>query len=182
MKLKTTKKILFWAVILAILALGFIYYTPIQNTLSDFLEDQIAILGYYGIFISVFLLELIPQPLISALLPFTTGLLLDLKFFNLLLILLIGSITANYLAYFIGIIYGEKMARYFISEKNYNKSVQWFDKYGMSFMTILALTPLPYFPIMGGIFHMTFKEFTMYAIIPRIFHLVIFSFLIGFII
>src|SRR3989344_4850903 len=84
-----------------------------------------------------------------------------------------------YFAYFFGRVYGEPIARYFVSEKNYLKTKQWFEKYGIKAFFVLALLPLPYFPIMAGIFNIKPRELTIYAIIPRIFHFVIFTYLIS---
>ena len=168
--------------ILVVLLIFFIYliwnYSAIEKWANDFLKSQIETWGYLGVVLSVFVLEFFPQPLLSALVPFTIGLVFNLKTVYLLILLVSISVIANYSAYFVGKYYADTIALYLISKKNYDLSVKWFEKYGMKVMTILALTPLPYFPIMGGIFKMTFKEFTIYAIIPRIFHLLIFSFLI----
>ena len=162
--------------VLAIIIL--IHYNTLYNFSNTFLETQIQNWGYQAIFVSVFILELIPQPLLSGLVPFATGMLFDLSFWVLLCITIIASIIANYTAYFLGIQYGEPIAHFFVSKKNYNRSIVWFQKHGKKSITLLALTPLPYFPIMGGIFKMTFREFTLYAIIPRILHFTIFSYLI----
>lgn len=35
-------------------------------------------------------------------------------------------------------------------------------------MAVLALTPIPYFPILGGLFKMKVSDFIIYGIIPRI--------------
>lgn len=160
--------------ILAGLVIGLVNYDYLSNLAETLLQTQVNELGYYGIMISVFLIELIPQPFLSAWIPFILGSILDLNGIYLILIIVITSIIANYTAYLFGLRYGDSMANFFVSEKNYEKSVKWFDKYGKKSIAILAFTPLPYFPVMGGIFKMTLKEFTIYAIIPRIFHFVIF--------
>lgn len=164
--------------VLAIAILIIINYNYLGNLLSNILENQIKTLGYFGVFISVFILELIPQPFISALVPFTTGLLFGLNLQNLILMMIVGYLTSNYLAYFIGKYYADSIAKFLISKKNYEKSLKWFEKYGKTAITILALTPLPYLPVLGGIFKMTPHEFTLYAVIPRLFHFLVYSYLI----
>jgi membrane protein DedA with SNARE-associated domain len=178
MKEKLSLKIVITLLLLTGLTICLINYNYLSNLIESLLEKQIGNWGYYGIIISVFILEFIPQPFLSALIPFTTGLLFNLNTLGLIITMILTSIIANYAAYFLGRYYGDFTTRFFISKKNYEKSLIWFKKYGKKSITILALTPLPYFPIMGGIFKMNFKEFTLYAIIPRIFHFTIFSCLI----
>ncbi len=156
-------------------------YTFIENILRQYLEDQISTFGYSAIFASIFILESIPQPFLSGLVPLTIGIGFNLTFATLLTLAIISSITANYLAYFIGKHGGDRATSLLIREKNYKKSVDWFNRHGIKTISILALSPLPYFPVMGGIFKMKFKDFTLYAIIPRIFHFIIFSSLIRYI-
>ena len=101
-----------------------------------------------------------------------------LDFFMLLGLTLIAVISSNYLGYFIGKKYSNNIKRYMINKNNYEKSLSWFNRFGNKTITLLALTPLPYFPILGGLFKMKLKEFTIFAIIPRIFHFLIFSLII----
>ncbi len=175
---KRFRRFIFTLLLLVGLIICLLNYNFLSSFAENYLETQIENLGYLGVIFSVFVLELIPQPFLSALIPFTTGLLFNLNAYYLLFMVIVTSIVANYLAYFLGFRYGDSIANFFVSEKNYEKTTKWFDKYGKISITILALTPLPYFPIMGGIFKMTFKEFTTYAIVPRMFHFIIFSSLI----
>jgi undecaprenyl-diphosphatase len=176
--MKRIRSIIITLLILIGLSICLINYSHLSDLAEGFLQEQIANWGYLGIGVAVFILELIPQPFLSSLIPFTIGCLYNLNSFYLITIIILYSIVANYTAYFFGVRYGDPIAKFFVSEKNYKKSIRWFDKYGKKSITILALTPLPYFPVMGGIFRMTFKEFTMYAIIPRMFHFAIFLSLI----
>jgi len=180
MKSHRYEKIFSWIIILILLLLLIINYKAIDSYIGDFLKDIVATWGYVGIFIIIFIFETIPQPFISALFAFSAGLLFGLNFYLLLTLTIISAIIANYTAYALGLYYGESLVKIFITKKSYDKSVKWFNRYGKLSITFLALTPLPYFPVLGGIFKMTFKEFTLYAILPRLFHFVIFSFLISF--
>jgi len=166
------------SLVLILLLIVLINYGRLSESANTFLEGQIRTWGYIGIVVSVFILELVPQPFLSALVPFTTGLLFNLDWLYLIILTVSFGIIANYTAYFIGSYYGDAVAGFFVSRKNYEKSLRWFDKYGKMSITILALTPLPYFPVMGGVFKMTLREFSMYAIVPRIFHFIIFIYLI----
>jgi len=165
---------------LAILAL-FIYalinFGLLQNQLETSLENQILKYGYISIFIIAILLEGLPQPFVSAIFPFITGVVLGLDFKLLLLITIAGAILSGFVAYAIGIIYGKKIAIKIAGKENYQTYHDLFKRYGKLGMTIIALTPLPYFPILAGVFKMNLGDFIRFAVIPRIFHFLIFGYL-----
>lgn len=167
--------VLKWTGVFSVLILGVLNYSPILEFLRVTLEEGILRWGYVGISVSIFILEFIPQPFISSLIPLSSGIVFGLDIHRVLILAIISAVTANYLAYLLGSRYGEKIVKFFISRKAYGKSVEWFRRHGKKSITMLALTPLPYFPIMGGIFKMSTKEFIVYAIVPRIIYLVVFS-------
>jgi len=162
----------------SLLALVLLNYSSFGEEFSDLLGGTIVNWGYYGIFLGVLVLEFVPQPLISALLPVSAGIFFHLDFVYVLVLAISGSVLSNYFAYFLGKKYGAKLVSFFVSKDSYQNAQRWFDMYGNKSILVLALTPLPYFPILGGTFGMNFKEFSLYAVIPRICHFVIFSSLI----
>ena len=161
--------------ILILIGFLFLNYINYEREISNFIEQHLADWGLLGFAIIVFLLESVPQPFLSALAVLFTGTILGFNFIDLFILTIISSVLANYTAYFIGKSLGQSTVGLFISQENYTKSTHWFDKYGKKAISLVALTPLPYFPIIGGIFKMTFREFTTYAIIPRILHFIIFG-------
>jgi len=100
---------------------------------------------------------------------------LNFNVITLFWLTIIGSILANYAAYYLGLSLESSAVKLFVKEENYDKSLSWFNKYGKKSFSLLALSPLPFFPILGGVFKMNFFEFTKYAIIPRIIHYLIFG-------
>lgn len=177
------KKIVFYvsfvsliAIILIIINYG-IFGEALSAELTAFLEKW----GYISAFILAFSIEIIPQPFISSLFVFATGYTLGLTFTKLLIVTMAGAILSNFVAYFLGIRFGVNLTKKIIGEESYENTHVMFKKYGNIGMTILALTPLPYFPILGGLFKMSFRDFLVYAIIPRLFHFAIFSYLIYYI-
>lgn len=172
------KKYFILGTILVLLLILFANHSYLENLINNFFETQIYSWGYFAIFIFIFFLELIPQPLISGLIPFTIGISFGFQYKILLIITLVSAIFANYLAYYIGYFYSDSIALVLVSKENYEKSLDWFSRYGTKIITFLALTPFPYFPVLGGIFKMNFIKFTLFAIIPRIIHFIIFSYII----
>lgn len=171
-KLRTTLLFLGLIILVSLIILNFNYF---EKTISSFIESRLITWGYIGFFFFVFLLEAIPQPFLSALILLVSGSLLGLNFIILFWLTLLSSILANYTAYFLGLSLKESAINLLISENSYRKYLSWFEKYSRKSITILALTPFLYFPIIGGIFKMKLSEFTKYAVIPRIIHFLIFS-------
>lgn len=174
-------KIISWIIGLIILIL-FIYaivnHTVLKNQLRENLELQIETYGYIAVLIFTFILEISPQPFVSGLVPFATGVIFGLNIKILFVYTIIGVIASSLTAYFLGIKFGEKIVITIVGKKNYKKVHDFFLKYGKLGMLLLALTPIPYFPILAGIFKMNPSDFLLFAIIPRICHFFIFGYLI----
>ena len=122
LKNKRNKRLLNTLIIITSLAIPLLFYEKIIETADKILESGIETFGYYGVAITVFIIEFIPQPFLSATIPYIIGIIFGLESFYLIIITIIFAILANYLAYTIGLIYGHDISKYFISETNYNKS------------------------------------------------------------
>jgi len=174
-KLKIASLIL-GLIVLLVFTYSIINFSLLQNQINDSLGNQVQKYGYIAVFILAFILEISPQPFASAIIPYTNGLILGLDFKSLLTVTIVGVILSSLTAYAIGIRYGEKVTIKLVGKENFEKSDKTFKKYGKPGMALLALTPLPYFPILGGVFKMDFKDFLLFAIIPRIIHFLIFGY------
>ena len=165
-------------IVLLVFIYSIINYSLLQNQINDSLGNQVQKYGYIAVFILAFILEISPQPFASAIVPYTNGLILGLEFKSLLITTIAGVIIASLTAYVIGIKYGKRVTVKLVGEENFEKSYDTFKKYGKPGMALLALTPLPYFPIIGGLFKMNFKDFILFAIIPRIIHFLVFGYIL----
>ncbi|MBT4166350.1 hypothetical protein HOE04_04900 [archaeon] len=179
-KLLRTLSFILGLTILALFIYTIINFGFLQNQLEAGLKNQILQYGYISIFLISFLLEGLPQPFVSAIFPFITGVVLGLDFKLLLLITIAGAILSGFIAYAIGIIYGKKIAIKIAGEENYQTYHNLFKKYGKLGMTIIALTPLPYFPILAGVFKMNLGDFIRFAVLPRIIHFLVFAYIASF--
>ena len=171
------------SLILGLIVLGFFIYSIInfavlENQLNDNLQGQVDRYGLIAVFLLAFILEVIPQPFVSSIVPFANGLLFGLDFTGLLIVTLLAIIFSSFTAYFLGIYFGKRLTVRLIGQDNYEKTYEMFRLYGKQGMVILALTPIPYFPILGGVFKMKPYDFVLYAVIPRIAHIIIFSYLV----
>ncbi len=173
------KRILIKVFLAFVLIFVLVNYIAFRNSSQEILQQQIQSWGYFGMFIFVFLLEAFPQPILSPLIPFSIGIILGFDFVFSFVVLLFATIFSNYFAYSIGKKYDRTIVSWFVSNSNYKISSNWFGRYGKIAFTILALTPLPYFPLLGGIYKMSLKDFTIYAVLPRIIYTIFYSSLIG---
>jgi len=165
-------------IVLFFFVYSLINFSLLQNQIEESLANQVETYGYLAVSVFAFILEITPQPFASALIPYSNGLILGLGFIPLLTITIISVISASLVAYAIGIKYGKTITIKLVGEENYEKSYETFKKYGKPGMALLALTPIPYFPILGGIFKMSLKEFLIFAVFPRIIHFLIFGWVI----
>ncbi|TWI73927.1 membrane protein YqaA with SNARE-associated domain [Desulfobotulus alkaliphilus] len=122
--------------------------------------------GYMGIMVFSLLLEVSFQ-LIGPDLFIAVGVVIKMNPFYLLASIITGSFLAGFIGYHLGRVYGEPILHYTLKKQNMMKAINIFQKYGKFGLTILALTPLPYFPILGGIFRLSLKDFMVYALVPR---------------
>lgn len=124
-------------------------------------------IGYFGIFLFAFLLDISFQ-LIGPDVLLLAGAVSNFNMIYVTLAICLGTSLAGFVGYSIGKVYGEPALKFFMNEKRYERLKILFKKYGKFTMTILAISPLPYFPILGGIFQLTPRAFIWYALIPRI--------------
>lgn len=184
MQPKLYKKIRILSLILSLSVLTLLFYSIInysilENQINEALNQDIGKYSYFAIFILSFLLEISPQPFASAIVPFINGLVIGLNYNLLLIITLLGVVSSSFTAYILGLYYGRKITIKIIEEDNYQKYLELFKKYGKFAMTIAAVTPFPYFPILAGIFKMGFKEFIVYAAIPRILYFLVLTYILS---
>lgn len=173
-RFKFKKNIIYFSLLFLVAITCLYHYQSLSNYLDSILHSGIENYHYYAFAGSILFIEFFPQPFLSSWVPFVIGVLFGLNYFNLMVISIVFSIISNYLAFWVGFKFGESVVPFFIGEKNYLKSKKWFDRYGNKSIMFLALTPLPYFPVLGGLFKMTTREFTVYAILPRVVHFIIF--------
>jgi membrane protein YqaA with SNARE-associated domain len=122
--------------------------------------------GYNGILICSFLLEVSFQ-LIGPDVLLATGIVIGMNTYYLLASIITGSLVAGFIGYYLGLVYGNSILNYTLNREKADKAIGIFEKYGKVGLTLLALTPMPYFPILGGIFRLRLNDFIIFALLPR---------------
>jgi|APSaa5957512576_1039674.scaffolds.fasta_scaffold63058_1 uncharacterized membrane protein YdjX (TVP38/TMEM64 family) len=178
-KYRTIKIIsfIFGLIVLALFIYSLVNYKFLQKEINYALGERVEDYGLPAVFVLGFLLEISPQPFASALVPFANGLLIGINFESLLVATLIAVILASLFAYWLGIYLGKPIVIKMVGKEKYDKSDNLFKKYGKAGMAVLALTPLPYFPIFAGIFKMRFADFIIYAVFPRMIHMFVYGYI-----
>ncbi len=178
---KTFKKIsvIFSLIILLIFIFSLINYKVLKKSLDETLSNQVGNYGYFAVFLISYAVEILPQPFVSALVPFANGLVLELEYSFLLIYTLIAVVLSSLTGYAIGLLYGKKFTMKIFGKEKYDKYNRLFKKYGNYAMTIAAFTPFPYLPIVPGVFKMKLKNFILFALIPRITYITVFTYVLS---
>ena len=95
---------------------------------------------------------------------------LTMNIFNpwfVFLLFILSAIIGNLVYFYLGYFSGEKVMRYFDKEKveQYRKL---FKKYGRRSMLIMAISPIPYFPTLAGVFKMSQRRFFLETLPVRL--------------
>jgi len=174
------KKLVKWvnfAVLLLVLALS-IYLTVRYFFLKEELTSNALQMGYIGILIFTFILEISIQ-FVGPDILLISGILAGFNFYYVLMFILLGSVLAGLFAYYLGFIYGRKVLGFLFKEEEFERACRFFEKYGKIAMSIAALTPLPYFPVIAGIFKMKFRDFMLYAVAMRVLRFVVLGYFLN---
>ena len=157
---------------------GLVNYRILDKQISERVEFYVGKYGYYSVFVFSFILEISPQPFIGAVGTVASGLVFGLNFYYLLILVIVAGTLSAITAYAIGRLYGKRIVIKLFGRKNYEKYSLLFKKYGKLAISLAALTPIPYFPVIAGVFKMKAVDFAVYALFVRVIHFVVFSYLL----
>ncbi|MFH1359319.1 MAG: VTT domain-containing protein [archaeon] len=183
-KIRKAKLVRIISFVLGLVVIGvFIYlafrYGYLGKDVESIFGKGVLKYGYVAVFIFSFLLEAAPQPFASSLVPLAIGVLVGLDFEALIAYTLIAVVLASLVSYWVGIFFGKRIVVKIVGKERFLSYELYFQKYGKAAMIILAVTPIPYFPILGGIFKMKFNDFVVYAVIPRIAQVIAYGYVIS---
>lgn len=175
-KLRITVTIL--VVLLLLLVLYHVFFGKVLNqAINQKVENYVSKYGYLSVFVLSYIFEISPQPFVSAVVPIATGIALELNFPILLNWAILSVILSGLTSYLIGETFGKKFVMKFIDESQFKKYDKLFQKYGDAAMAIAAMTPVPYLPMIAGVFKMKISHFLIYGVLVRILHIFIFAWL-----
>jgi len=120
--------------------------------------------GYIGVFIVVFIVDMLPHP-IGPEVAFIQGNILELKLITVTVVALCASIGASFVDYFIG----KFFYSFVVKKEKTDRYTLFYHKHGHYALILAALTPVPYVPFcwLSGSFGYRLDRFIYFAIIPR---------------
>ena len=148
----------------------------------SFLNEEFSSLIYdYGalaLFVISILLDLVPQ-LISPVIALGTGIIAGINVHYAIFATVLGSMLGSVIGFALGKKYMFDIVDILVSEKSIARVTNLTNKYGKVIVPIAAISPLPYLPVFLGAVNFSKKNFVIYGIIPRIFSIIIFGYLIS---
>ncbi|MBI5389766.1 hypothetical protein HZB01_05310 [Candidatus Woesearchaeota archaeon] len=157
----------FWIFVVLVFSFGFMFIFYLQ----EIIKLAVSGYGYLGIFVMSFITDILVQP-VGPDVPLVFGLFTES--FNPLLVLalvLLGSYLALFVAYYIGRDIGAAGIEKMVGTLTYQKLLKS-PSYGLWILFLGALTPIPYVPYFAGLWHLSFRDVLIYAVVPRTIRLV----------
>ena len=141
-----------------------------RDFISNFLIQIVNFLGFTGIFIIAFLLDVIFfQPISPSVFLVLILLSEQYNWVTVFMIISAGSLTGSLLDYTLGRYYGEKIFGIFLSQNKLKDVEKLFKKYSHYGILVGAFTPIPYALVcwFAGMSNVSFKKFIILAPIAR---------------
>ncbi|MCU0642171.1 MAG: VTT domain-containing protein [archaeon] len=158
-------KLLTWMITIGVLVL-FVAGIAYRVNVEEKVQTSIAIYGFVGLFVIVFLFEFIPQ-ILSTYIPVTTALLFGMDPFAVCIISIVASAMGSIPAFEIG----RKASRRFINDvidkRAHRKVERYANTWGKWVVVIAAFSPLPYIPMLFGALKLTRKNFYIYGVLAK---------------
>jgi membrane protein YqaA with SNARE-associated domain len=157
------------AVIVFILALALFLYSLINYTiLEEKISNTIRAYGTISIFVFSFILDFVPQ-YISPHILLVTANFLDMNMFLSISIVIVSSTLGSLAGFGIGSKLKEsKLLVDFIGKKRFKKFETGINQKGKYLVSLAAVSPVPYVPLILGMLHMKRRNFVLYGIVPRV--------------
>jgi membrane protein YqaA with SNARE-associated domain len=153
-------------IIISIIVIAFFIYSVIQYSSLKEEYTQLDESSYFIIFLTTVFLESFPQ-MVPPLLILSSTILLHVSLFKVILIISLASLLGSMLGFSIGSKYMHKALSSLISDEKQVKAKRVIKKYGRLGLLIIAITPIPYFPLIFGAINMSKKDFLFFGAIPR---------------
>jgi len=175
---KLKRRIQIFDIVIALIILGFTIYSLVNyNNFRAGLQTGVQVSGLIGLFFITIFLEFIPQ-FINPLFVLVAAIAAHINVHLAILVTVVASIIGSCLGFQAGKKFGPKYVYILFEQKQIEKTIKFWDKYGKYVVFFGALEPLPYFPIIYGTLDMKWRDFIWFGIIPRIIGLIVPAYLI----
>jgi len=173
--MKKTKLIALLTVLGILVILIFTLVLIFAKTIESQILNLISIYGYFAIFITAFIIDIIAQPL-GPEVAIGAAKLINLNMLFVAIIVSIATTLASIFNYKVG----KLLYPFFHKKKKYKKYFNIYQKYGKYGLLIASLGPVPYVPFcwLSGSFTLPKKQFILFGIFPRIIRIIVVSFIL----
>lgn len=142
--------------------IGILNYAFFEKQVSS----QLAAYGIAGLFFITVILEFFPQ-YITAHVGIVSAALFNINPIQTLLTILSGSILGSLIGFEVGRIYGQEFVKDLIGNKKFKKAEIGINKRGKWIVSLAAISPIPYVPMIIGVLKMSRRKFILWGILPR---------------
>jgi len=177
---KIVKKIEITGVLLSLIIVATIIYGITNiNSIENLVTGNVYYYGILGIIFSAMILDLFPQivsPFVVLAATIVAGLNIPLAIF----LVVLGSTIGATIGFFLGKKYMFVLVGCLVNQKKVEKMTLMMNKYGRWAISLTAMSPFPYLPIVFGMLNLSKRNFIIYGLIPRAIGLTLFGYLISF--
>jgi len=176
---KTIRKVEVFGVLLSLVIIATLIYGIVNiGNIGDTIKEEIYYLGIPGIILSSMFLDFFPQ-LVSPFIVLASAIIAGFNPHLAILFVILGSSIGATLGFILGKKYMFVIANRLISQNKIKKMTLMMNKYGKWAVSLTAISPLPYLPILIGALNFSKRNFIIYGLIPRAIGLTIFGYLIS---
>jgi len=123
--------------------------------------------GLGVVFLLAIFLDVFPQYLSVHMLLIMAGI-ANLNIWLVGSVVTVGTFFASIIGFWLGRLFEDNFFFEIFGEKNYRKIHEGMNRHGKWYVAISAISPLPYIPIIFAALGMSWKNFMIYGVFPRI--------------
>ena len=130
-------------------------------------STQFESYGLTALFVLTLIIESIPQ-YISGHMVLTVGFALGVDPLSLLMVVIMGGLGGSIIGFVVGRTIRENVMVDIFGAKRYKKVRHAMNKYGRWYVALAAVSPLPYVPMILSSLGMSYRNFIIFGLIPRV--------------
>jgi uncharacterized membrane protein YdjX (TVP38/TMEM64 family) len=155
--------ILLFALLIALLVYSIVNYEGLKNLSKTLMISY----GLPVVFLLSLFFDIFPQYLSAHMLILMAGI-AQLNVLTIGLVVTVGTFFASIIGFWLGRFLEKDFFMYLFGDKNFKKIERGMNRDGKWYVAISAVSPLPYIPIVFAALGMSWKNFMIYGVVPRI--------------
>lgn len=155
------------AILFVFMIVLLVYSVINYGQLRDLSQKILTLYGLPAVFLLSLFLDIFPQYLSAHMLLLMAGI-GGLNIWTIGIVVTIGTFLASIIGFWLGRFFEEDFFIYLFGEKTFKKIEQGMNNNGKWYVALSAISPLPYIPIIFAALGMSWKNFMIYGVVPRI--------------